>query len=69
MSKNTVSMLISMPLLSTMPMSKPMVKLMNSRLSSPAAVVNALEATGMKDWLSASRMACSRLSPASRNAL
>ena len=65
-SVNTLTMLIRMPLDSTMPMSKPMVKLMNIRLPSPATVVREEEDMGMSERLRASFMALMSSAPASR---
>ena len=62
-------MLMRMPLLSTSPISNPMVKLMNSSAISPATVVIALDAMGMKEFASASVMASCGGMPASRYAL
>ena len=66
--RNTPAMLIKIPLDSSSPISKPMVKLINSRESSPAAVVMALEKMRMKHWRRASSMAFSAPIPLSRQA-
>ena len=69
MNRKTPSMLMRMPLERTTPISKPMVQLMNSRESSPATVVIALEAMRMKHCASASVTASFAQSPSSRQAL
>ena len=65
-SRKTPSMLIRIPLLSTIPISNPIVKLMNSSESRPATVVSALEVIRMKHWASASVIASSGPRPLSQ---
>ena len=59
-------MLSTMPLASTMPISKPMVKLMNTSASMPATVVSALEAMGINESASACVMASRGAKPCAR---
>ena len=66
MNRNTVSMLRTMPLARTIPISKPIVKLMKTRESMPATVVNALEEMGMKVLASACCIASLGTRPVAR---
>ena len=68
-SRKTVIILIKTPFDSTMPMSKPIVKVINNSAASPATVVRQLENTEAKLSLKARVKASSASSPSSVFAL